>query len=368
MTSNGEKYRAIEILREASIANPKRLVKLIWDIIAFLELDLSGMTILTEAASGPYVVTPVIASLAGAKQVLALTHDSRYATTDAVIAQTRALEELCDIKSKVDIYTERSLDLFARADIITNLGFVRPIDAEAITVMKSTAVIPLMCESWEYRLGDVDLDACKTIEIVVLGTNEDYAGLEIFAYTGWLCMKMLFEAQIEIHKSKLLIVSSDKFGMVIEKRLRSSGVLARTVSSLRDVINKDLREIDAVIVADYTRNDTIIGEGGDISPSMLAGAIPHATVIQFAGQIDVDGLVANGCRVYPGIKIGPNRMALTLSHLSPRPVVELHAAGLKVAEFGARARLSGMTPDQAEEFVLETSRIAQRLAASAKGR
>ena len=114
--------------------------KLIRDAITFLQLDLSGLTVLTEAASGLYVVTPVIASLAGSKQVMALTRDSHYASADSVIAQTRALEILCDADSKIEIYTKRSLDLFAEANIVTNLGFVRPIDAEIVSVMGETAV------------------------------------------------------------------------------------------------------------------------------------------------------------------------------------------------------------------------------------
>ncbi len=40
--------------------------------VARFELDLTDMTVLTEAATGYYALTPIIASLAGAKHVLAL--------------------------------------------------------------------------------------------------------------------------------------------------------------------------------------------------------------------------------------------------------------------------------------------------------
>jgi hypothetical protein len=42
------------------------------------ELDLSGLTILTEAATGAYCVTPVVAALANADQAYALTRPSGY--------------------------------------------------------------------------------------------------------------------------------------------------------------------------------------------------------------------------------------------------------------------------------------------------
>ncbi len=141
------RLKAIEILHQAGIDNPVRLVDLIRKTINFLELDLSELTVLTEAASGPYVVTPVIAALAGAERVIALTQESSYANVKSVIAQTQALETLCQLQDRVEIHARRSLDLFAEADIVTNLGFVRPIDAAVVQMMKPTAVLPLMCES-----------------------------------------------------------------------------------------------------------------------------------------------------------------------------------------------------------------------------
>ena len=333
-----DKLQAARILRQGKIANPARLLRLIEETIAFLRLDLSGFTVLTETASGPYAVTAVIASLAGAEQVLALTGNSRYASTDEVIAQTRALETLCGIKRRIEIHTERSLDLFARSDIVTNLGFVRPIDSEAVAIMKPTAVIPLMCEAWELRPGDVDLEACRRKRILVLGTNEDYPGLEVFAYSGWLCLKMLFDAGIEIYKSKILIASSDRFGRVIEQALSRSGVQVHLTNGLREVATEQLATVDAVVVADYTRNDVIIGPDGDLTSEDFARMARGTTIIQFAGQIDVPGLSESGVVIYPGIDQGSHRMGQTLAELGPRPVVELHAAGLKVGEMAARNR------------------------------
>ena len=111
----------------AETPNLARTAQLIKQAVSKLELDLSGLTVLTEAASGPYVVTPVIAAMAGAKRVLAITADSSYATADEVIHQTRSLESMCGLPQRVEIFQERQLGLFAEADIVTNLGFVRPL-------------------------------------------------------------------------------------------------------------------------------------------------------------------------------------------------------------------------------------------------
>ena len=343
---------AIVVLREAGNAHPRRLVKLIKDVIALLKLDLTGLTVLTEAASGPYVVTPLIAAMAGAHQVLAMTADSRYASATTVVAQTRMLERLCNLDGRVEISTRRRLDWFAQADIVTNLGFVRPIDAEAVGAMKPTAVVPSMAEAWETRPGDVDLQACGRKGIAVLATNEDYPGLEIFTYSGHLCLKMLFAAQIEVHQSKIIVVSSDKFGTTIARQLASAGAVVSLVPTLRRAVPK-LAEADALVAADYCRFDTIVGDGGDLTTAELIRAAPALTVIQFAGRLDVAGLQAGGIVVYPGIELASHRMGMTLASLGPKPVVALHGAGLKVGEALARAR---QTNDMAAAIALALAR------------
>lgn len=57
---------------------PARLLKIMRTTLARTELDLSGLTTLTEAATGAYCVTPVIAALANAYQAYALTRPSGY--------------------------------------------------------------------------------------------------------------------------------------------------------------------------------------------------------------------------------------------------------------------------------------------------
>jgi hypothetical protein len=299
--------------------------------ISFLDLKLSGITVLTEAASGPYAVTPIIASLAGAR-VIALTRDSPHATAEEVIAQTRALEMICGVTVPADVHTERSSHLFAEADIVTNLGFVRPLDKSAILAMRSTAVVPLMCEAWEVRAVDVDLDACRVRHIAAAATNEDFDGLDVFAYSGPLCSKMLFDAHVEVHKSRILVIGSDRFGAVISRHLDASGARVEHLTSLRDVDPTILVGLDAVVVADYARSDTIIGSNGDMSCDTFAAHAEGAAIVQFAGLIDVDDLSRHGLTVSPGLQLPPHRMARTLAYLGPAPVVDLHAAGLKVGE------------------------------------
>ena len=96
-----------------------------------------------------------------------------------------------------------------------------------------------------------------------------------------------------------------------------------------------------------------------MTPCELAAASPGIQVVLFAGLIDVSGLQSNGISVYPGDPLPPHRMARTLAALGPSPVVELHAAGLKVGEVAARIRKTTMDPDEACAAVQRSCPFAQ---------
>ena len=70
---------------------PQRLARLVRDAVAECHLDLSGRCVVTEAATGAYVVTPVIAALAGARRVIAITRPTRYGTRSEVREATLEL-------------------------------------------------------------------------------------------------------------------------------------------------------------------------------------------------------------------------------------------------------------------------------------
>src|SRR6266850_7410006 len=140
--------------------NPRRLARLIDEAVDRCRLDLSGLVVLTEAATGSYAVTPVLAAKAGADQVFALARSSVHGSVEAVCADTRALADLLGVERAIEIITTKTAVVVGAADIVTNSGHVRPIDTETVAWMKPSAVVPLMYEAWEFRETDVDLGAC----------------------------------------------------------------------------------------------------------------------------------------------------------------------------------------------------------------
>jgi hypothetical protein len=128
-----------------------RLVALMRRAIAATGLDLSGMTVLTEAASGAYGVTAVIAAMAGARQVHAFTRPSRYGSVSEVSDWTSQLANAAGVAECIDIIEEISSDILGNVDIVTNSGHLRPLTAALIDYLPGSAVIALMFEAWEFR-------------------------------------------------------------------------------------------------------------------------------------------------------------------------------------------------------------------------
>ena len=108
--------------------NHRRLANLMEAAIERCQLDLSDAVVLTEAASGAYVVTPVLAAMAGARQVFAMTRTTQYGTVENIAAQTSELARVAAVESRIEIVTEKTAEIVAQADIITNSGHLRPID------------------------------------------------------------------------------------------------------------------------------------------------------------------------------------------------------------------------------------------------
>jgi hypothetical protein len=335
------------------------------EFIERLALDLSGLVVLTEAASGPYLATPLTAALAGADRVLTVTRDSGYAGGDQVAEATRRAAEAWEIADRIEIEVGRREEWFGEADIVTNSGFVRPIDADAVRAMKPTAVIPLMWETWEYRPGDLDLDACRERGILVLGTSETEPPCDMRPYFGFLALKLLFELGLEGPGARVLLLGGNALvAEPIKSFLSMIGVEigwfasedgAQPYEELSELSPHNLRAYDALLVAEHSDPRELLGPDGVVSPAELASEHPDLRIGVIAGNVDAQALEASGLRCLPE-RINPFPYeSYGAATLGPRPVLELYSAGLKVGEAMARARLDGADPEEAARRALDSS-------------
>jgi len=303
------------------------------------QLDLSGYRVMTEAASGAYAVTPVLAAMAGAT-VLAVASTTKYATTEELRGETNVLAELAGVARHIDLTVEKSHDMVASADVITNSGQIRPIDEAMISRMKVSAVIPIMYESWEFRSSDVDLACCRARGIPVAGTNERHPTVDVFSYLGLMAVKQLHDAGISVYRSRIILLCDNQFKPFIVHGLQSCG--AEVVVSEQLTSDVLAGGCDAVLVAMHPTGQPVIT---DTDARLLRDTVPGSVLVQYWGDADRRSLSAANIPVWPPEAPQQGHMAVLPSAIGPEPIVRLQAGGLKVGEI----LLRGLDRSSAED-------------------
>ena len=340
------------IMKKMGKTPPKRyhtrIANLIADMVDCIDLDLNGLRVLTEAATGPYVVTPVIAALAGA-EVIALAKGSRHGTVARVRDETVALAEEMDVQGRINIVEDLTDNQIAAADIVTNSGHLRPLNAEFVGRMKRGAVITLMYENWEFREEDVDLQACRDHGVIVAGTNEQHPNVGVFNYLGMAALYGLFHCQVPPPFSRILLICDNSFLPYIAKTLLACG------AELEILTNQELSselavrcrsvearsDYDAVIAAD-PGPQPVIGHGNNAKYNVEQIG-NFAALVQVFG--DVDRTCLHDVVCFPASEPAKGHMGINLCELGPDPVVHLQAGGLKVGQ------ILNMTTEIAEELM-----------------
>jgi hypothetical protein len=324
--------------------NHARLVNLMEQAVARCRLDLRGAVVLTEAASGPYAVTPVLAALAGAGRVYALTRSTRYGAIEEIRARTLALAALAGVQGRIEVIAEKTAAVVGQADVVTNSGHLRPLDAQTIGWMKPSAVIPLMFEAWEFRSEDLDLEAAGRRGIPVVGTNERHPAVDVFSFLGIMAVKLLLDAGVAVYGSRILVLCDNPFGPFIERGLAAAGATVETRAAPAEA--ESGAGLDAVLVALRPTATPVITVA---ETNIIAARWPGAVVAQFWGDVDRAALAGAGVPVWPVDAPALGHMGILPSGVGPEPVVRLQSGGLKVAEVLMRA--PGERTPADEEFL-----------------
>src|SRR3954470_3426689 len=95
--------------------DPRRLVRLMREAIERCDLDLQGLTVLTEAASGAYVVTPVLAAMSGA-DVVAVTAGNAYSSAEEIRELTLGLARLAGVGDRIELVDGKDAAIIGSAD------------------------------------------------------------------------------------------------------------------------------------------------------------------------------------------------------------------------------------------------------------
>lgn len=334
-----------------------RNVALLRQAVAKFELDLEGISVLTEAASGAFVCTPLLAAMAGASEVVAVGRGTRHGSFQQVEAHLMGWAQHLGLADRLKVVEGAPAPWASSASLVTNCGMLRPLEASWLAQLPPDAAIPLMWEVWEFRPGELDLPACTRLGIPVLGTNEQDPRLRIFRYVAWLAAKLLLERGLEINQNRILVLAGGVFGGEIEALLIAGGaeVLRLTPREGWAVGQEELRWLrtcDAVVAAEHHHEGPLVGPGSPLPWS----AFPSLPLwIHISGALDAQGLAQAGMPKWPPQEVPPRVMTVTTDAVGPKPVVELHAAGLKVGEAMVRGKRHFAQPAEAVRYALQHS-------------
>ena len=314
-----------------------------------LQLNLKGKTVLTEAATGAYIVTPVLAALAGAK-VFAFSKTTRYGTVEEVFAGTKELAGTFK-EFPLDIhFTDKLIpEIIKQADIITNSGHLRPLNEEMLSQAKNELVIPLMYESWEWREADMDIQYIRKRGFKIGATNERHPDVDVFNYLGDMALKLIFDAGICPYKNKFILLCNNDFGPFIAKVLAAvcEGLavidkdenkkhynlnLIDWIGGFPDVkIPESYKDAEAVIFTAYPFDQDWIGEKTPINIEQILSQLSDPFILRYAGDVDETFLKNKNIRFFPQV-VHSGHMGILPSAIGNDPIIRLQSGGLKVGE------------------------------------
>lgn len=325
-----------------------RIIRLILKSISELNLNLNGFTVLTEAGTNDYLYTPLIPYYAGAGKIYVWIKDSVYGMADDI---KKSFLFVCE-KNNINLekfefaLNSKPIEHIKNTDILTNSGFIRPINNELIQNLKPNAVIPLMYEKWELRGSDIDVELCKKKGIKIGGTWESHPNVRVFDMCGMLAVKMAMNAGFEVSGNSIIVWSDDNFGKVISEAFKRNDA-QRVVQTLDKNELKSLLDenFDFIFFCSYSEKREIISNDNNsvLNIDEIKEKCPNLCVIHLYGKLDADRCKQDGVYFYP-VKNGCiSKMSCTLSELGPLPVIRLITAGFKVGEEMVKNNLSSLT-------------------------
>lgn len=304
------------------------------------DLNLTDKVILTEAATGSYSCTPIICLLAGAKKVYALAKETSYGNYDDIE------KTFFEYKNNPNLKLINSLDeIIEHIDIITNSGFVRPIDERYLKIINSNSVITLMYEPWEFRESDLNLKLLHEHNIKVYGTNEHDKRLQTMDYIGLTVLYHLLNYKItHFSNCKILLLGNYEFTEPIERILISNNYSTLTINNYNDSIDPTI--FDVIVVAENKNNQSIIGN--KFSYIDANSLTEKQKIIHICGNVDFKGIK---CTYQPEKPANFGYMSYRTDFIDDMALIDLQTASLKVAEGMLKANQKSLKADKYKEYM-----------------
>jgi hypothetical protein len=138
-----------------------------------------------------------------------------------------------------------------------------------------------MYEAWEFRPGDVDLQACRDRGIRVGATNERHPDVDVFSYLALMAVKLLLDADVAVYRSSILVLCDNPWSGFLVRGLRRAGASVVVAESIATAPSHE--RYDAILVAMKPRHVPVLNAD---DARVVAHQWPGAVVAQFWGDID----------------------------------------------------------------------------------
>ena len=240
------------------------LIRLIEQTIKQYKLDLSGYNILLPVYSKEYALAPIMANLAGAKNIYSFSQNLEE------VNNASFYENQLNLTSNITFIERETPQILSNLDIILYGGEIPCIDGILISALKKECVISILPSNLDFNqtIG-INLEECTRKKISVISVNPADKNLSLYRHLANLVTTRCCERGIDVFRSRLLLVSNGELSNCLLSHLKGCGaqVYAAHTDKTQDssYILKHLAEVDAVIIADYPiESPCVLGNDGFI--------------------------------------------------------------------------------------------------------
>lgn len=307
----------------------KQLLKIIQQSIKQFKLDLSGLNVLIPAHGVEPCINPIMASLAGAKNIYVQSMDVN-AINDITIYKNENDSEIIFIEKETS-------QVLSSVDIIIKGGDISQIDTKYIAALKENCVISYYPKNFDfYDVQGINLEECTNKKIPVVSVNPNDSNLMLYKYISQVILKRFNEINLDLFRSRTLIVGYGELFESVLSLLKTCGsyVYAANLEKMQDksYIIKHLADMDSIVVVDYPQKyGNIIGTDGFITIEDILNINPEVKIMHLAGKIQTNPLNL-GKIFYMPERIKQNSLSINEYDLGLRAIIDTSAATMKAAE------------------------------------
>lgn len=308
-----------------------KFIRYIKNSIKTFELDLTDLNVFVPILSKYSSVFPIMASLAGAKEVFAITDDLD------TINRTAMYQQQYDWETEVNFINDINQQMLPKLDIIVKGDDTSYFDKKIINFIKQDCVISYFSQNFDFSaVSGIDVESCTEKNIKILLLNPNCKELGLFKHLSHLILKRCYENEINLFKSKILLLGGGELTENILSILKSVGANVFSASTTRpedkDYALRHISDAEALIICEYPTNSaSIIGNNGFLNISEIKEKNSEIKIMHLSGRIEMNPLILSGLEYYPDTII-QNSLNLNIRETGLKLISDTAAAILKSAE------------------------------------